>query len=76
MLAHGENTQIGRSSDNRALRYRRGWQYHDKSLWLSSVAQLKVAPANVMTIIVRPFISSPPCARFARRLAHSHGSLR
>lgn len=29
---------------------------------MSSVARLKVAPANVMTIIVRPFISSPPCA--------------
>lgn len=33
---------------------------------------VEVAPLNVMTIIVRPLIGSPLCARYARRLAHSH----
>jgi len=37
----------------------------------------KVAPTNIMTIDRTPaFTDPPPCARFARRLAHSHGSLR
>jgi hypothetical protein len=67
--------RIGRSSDNRALR--------NRAARLTSKGDVTRACGRWPFPFLRngdyptpAFTDSPPCARFARRLAHSHGSLR
>jgi len=49
---------------------------HQKAMSCAPAA-VGLFPSYVMAIDRTPaFTGSPPCARFGRRLAHSHGSLR
>ncbi len=66
--------RIGRSSDNRALR---NWaaRLTSKSDVMHACGRWPFPFLRNGDYLTPAFSDSPPCARFARRLAHSHGSL-
>src|SRR5258706_13186621 len=66
--------RIGRSSDNRALRNRAA-HLTSKSDVMRACGRWPFPFLRNGDYLTPAFTDSPPCARFARRLAHSHGSL-
>src|SRR6266478_1955630 len=69
-----KNRRIGRSSDNRALRNRAA-HMTSKSDVMRACGRWPFPFLRNGDYLTPAFTDSPPCARFARRLAHSHGSL-
>jgi hypothetical protein len=67
--------RIGRSSDNRTLRNRAA-RLPSKSDVMRACGRWPFPFLRNGDYPTPAFTGSPPCARFARRLAHSHGSLR